>query len=50
MVDSSFVIVNKETGKPVCEIMENFDILFKVNIKKYEIVPIYYWLQNLNKK
>jgi hypothetical protein len=44
---SSWVIVNKETGEAV---METFDlkVASKVNTKKYDVIPIYKYLTDLN--
>jgi hypothetical protein len=48
MIDASWVIVSKETGKPVLETYD-FELCQFVNIKKYRVVPILYWLQEFNR-
>jgi hypothetical protein len=47
MIDASWVIVSKETGKPVFETYD-FELCQFINIEKYRVVPILYWLQSLN--
>ncbi len=44
----SWVIINKETNKPIFETW-NKGVTLKVNTKKYRVVPIKEWLSNLNK-
>lgn len=48
MIDSSWVIVSKTTGKPVFETTD-FELCQFVNIERYRVVPIRYWLEGLNK-
>lgn len=48
MIDSSWVIISKETGKPVLETYD-FELLQFVNIEKYEIKTILNYLVSLNK-
>ena len=47
--NSSWVIVDKETGQPVLETF-NQDLLQYVNLSRYDIVPIIEWLQSLNRR
>ena len=44
----SWVIVNKETNEPIFETW-NKQLTLKINLKKYNVIPILEWLQNLNK-
>lgn len=48
MVDASWVIVEKATGKAVLETY-NFELCQFVNLEKFKVVPILAWLQSLNK-
>lgn len=48
MIDSSWVIVSKETRKAILE-TTNFELLQFVNIEKYEVKTILEWLCSLNK-
>lgn len=47
MVDSSWVIVDRQTGKAVFETF-NFELCQFINVGKYKVVPIGYWLNGLN--
>ena len=47
MIDASWVIVDKETGKAVMETYD-FELCQFVNIEKYRVVPILTWLQSLS--
>lgn len=47
MIDASWVIVCKATGKAVMETW-NFELCQFVNIKRYRVVPIRAWLEGLN--
>ncbi len=48
MIDASWVIVEKETGKAIFETYD-FELCQFINIKKYKVVPILYYLYGLNK-
>ena len=48
MIDASWVIVDKVTGKAVMETYD-FELCQFINIEKYRVVPILAWLQSLNK-
>jgi len=45
---SSWVIVEKTTNKTIFEIF-NKSITDKINVEKYQAIPILEYLQNLNK-
>lgn len=47
--ESSWVIVNRQTGEPILETFQK-SVADKVNTKKYEVVPILRWLQRVNRK
>lgn len=47
MIDASWVIVDRESGKPVMETY-NFELCQFINLKRYRVVPIMAWLQSLN--
>lgn len=44
----SWVIINKETNEPIFETW-NKELTLRINSKKYKVVTILEWLQNLNK-
>lgn len=44
---ASWVIVNKETGKPVFETF-NQNTAKAINTRLYKAIPILQWLQSLN--
>lgn len=48
MIDSSWVIISKETGKAVMETYD-FELLQFINIEKYEVKTILDYLFGLNK-
>jgi len=48
--ESSYVIVDKKTGKAVTELFKDSKLLDKINTEKYEIVPISKWLAKLSVK
>lgn len=48
MIDASWVIVDRATGKAVLETY-NAELCQFVNIERYRVVPILYWLQELNR-
>ena len=48
MIDASWVIVSKATGKAVIE-TRNFELCQFVNIERYRVVPIRTWLASLNR-
>lgn len=47
MIDASWVIVDRATGKAVLETF-NFELCQFININRYRVVPILAWLQSLN--
>lgn len=47
MRDSSWVIVCRETGNPVFETW-NRSTVERINLEKYEAVPIMQWLARFN--
>ncbi len=47
MIDASWVIVSKATGQPVMETYD-FELCQFVNVEKYRVVPILYWLYEVN--
>lgn len=47
MNNASWVIVDRQTGKPVMETF-NFELCQFVNIARYQVVPIGAWLASLN--
>lgn len=48
MIDSSWVIVDRETGRAVLETF-NFELCQFINLERYKVVPILYYLQSLNR-
>jgi hypothetical protein len=44
---STFVIVEKSTGKAVAEVW-SASMAAKVNVERYKVVPILEWLYSLN--
>lgn len=48
MIDASWMIVDKATGKVVMETYD-FELCQFIKIEKYRVVPILAWLQSLNK-
>lgn len=49
MIDASWVIEDKSTGKPVLETFD-FELIQFVNIERYKVWPILYWLQEINRR
>ena len=49
MTTASWVIVSKESGKAVFETFSRKTV-DAVNLKKYEVLPILKYLNNLNRK
>jgi hypothetical protein len=49
MIDASWVIENRETGKPVLETY-NFELIQFINIKKYRVWTIAEWLYEVNRR
>jgi hypothetical protein len=47
MIDASWVIEERATGKPVLETY-NFEMVQFVNLDKYRVWPILYWLHEVN--
>ncbi|MBT1154409.1 hypothetical protein J1C56_02265 [Aminobacter anthyllidis] len=49
MIDASWVIVCRTTGKPVMETF-NFELCQFVRSERYRVVPIRAWLASLNQQ
>lgn len=49
MIDSSWVIEDTQTGKPVLETY-NFELCQFINIKRYRVWPILHWLHEVNRR
>lgn len=48
MIDASWVIIDRETGKAVLETF-NFELVQFVNLRKYRVATILGHLQSLNR-
>ena len=48
MIDASWVIIDRATGKAVMETF-NFELCQFVNLKRYRVTPILQYLQSLNR-
>lgn len=48
MIDSSWIIVSRDTGKAVLETY-NFEMVQFVNLDRYRVMTVLHWLQSLNK-
>jgi hypothetical protein len=49
MIDASWVIEERATGKPVLETYD-FEMIQFVNLDKYRVWPILYWLYEVNRR
>lgn len=49
MIDASWIIENKQTGKPVLETYD-FEMVQFVNLDKYRVWPVLYWLYEVNRR
>jgi len=49
MVDASWVIIDRRTGAPICELFDQ-ELVMLINIKKYEIRTIREHLAGLNRR
>lgn len=49
MIDTSWIIENKQTGKPVLETYD-FEMVQFVNLDKYRVWPVLYWLYEVNRR
>lgn len=47
MIDASWVIVDRTTGKPVLETW-NFELVQFINIKRYRVFTAHAWMCSLN--
>lgn len=48
MIDASWIIVDRATGKPVLETW-NFDLVQFVNLQRYRVYTAHAWLAGLNR-
>jgi hypothetical protein len=49
MIDASWVIEERATGKPVLETFD-FEMVQFVNLDRYRVWPILYWLYEVNRR
>jgi hypothetical protein len=49
MIDASWVIEERATGKPVLETFD-FEMVQFVNLDKYRVWPILYWPYEVNRR
>jgi len=49
MIDASFVVIDRRTGSPICELF-NQDLVMLVNIRRYQIKTIRDHLADLNRR
>lgn len=49
MIDSSWIIEDRTTGKPVLETW-NFELVQFVNLKRYRVWTALHWLRDLNRR
>ena len=49
MIDASWVIIDRRTGSPICELF-NQELVMLINIEKYQIRTIRDHLADLNRR
>ena len=49
MIDASWVIIDRRTGSPICELF-NQELVMLINIEKYQIRTIRDYLADLNRR